>query len=117
MDCGVFYRHYAMDFDHVRGDKVDDLSGMVIRTFSFEAIDEEIRKCEIVCSNCHRARTYKRRHGIKLETKNSKVDENMCPVTGQKHAPDGGREILTVVTERGRRRRNVRGRSTIREAR
>jgi hypothetical protein len=35
----------------------------LISTLSKKKIDEEIAKCEIVCSNCHRVRTYKRRAG------------------------------------------------------
>jgi len=35
----------------------------LISTLSKKKIDEEIAKCEIVCSNCHRVRTHKRRAG------------------------------------------------------
>ena len=34
---------------------------------SLEDIKKEIEKCEIVCSNCHRIRTHKRRNNIVLE--------------------------------------------------
>lgn len=61
-DCGVQYPPYVMDFDHVRGEKVGDLSVMWSR--SLETILTEIEKCDLVCSNCHRIRTYNRSHNI-----------------------------------------------------
>jgi hypothetical protein len=33
----------------------------LIPTLSKKKIDEEIAKCEIVCSNCHRIRTHQRK--------------------------------------------------------
>lgn len=62
MDCGGVFPPCAMDFDHVRGHKVDDISRQVSRgKWSIERIDEEIAKCDLVCSNCHRVRTNERR--------------------------------------------------------
>ncbi len=58
-DCGIDYPPHVMDFDHVRGEKVGNISELVqigIR----DKLLEEIEKCEIVCSNCHRERTYER---------------------------------------------------------
>ena len=49
-----------MDFDHVRGKKHANVMEL-IPTLSKKKIDEEIAKCEIVCSNCHRARTHSRK--------------------------------------------------------
>lgn len=59
-DCHVKYMPFAMDFDHVRGTKVANLSNMKGRLFSMDKIIEEIAKCEVVCANCHRIRTYNR---------------------------------------------------------
>lgn len=66
-DCGGDFPPYLMDFDHVSGDKLDDICGMRMRTVSREAISAEIEKCEVVCANCHRARTHKRRLGIEVQ--------------------------------------------------
>lgn len=55
MDCNQRFPSYVMDFDH-RENKLWDLSRMV--RFSQEKILAEIAKCDIVCSNCHRIRTY-----------------------------------------------------------
>lgn len=60
MDCKISYPYYVMDFDHVRGRKQKNVMEL-IPTLSKKKIDEEIAKCEIVCSNCHRVRTHQRK--------------------------------------------------------
>ena len=59
-DCGQRHPHYVMDFDHVpeRGAKVFNLSRP--SRVSWAAIDAEMAKCDIVCANCHRERTFTR---------------------------------------------------------
>ena len=63
MDCGKSYPWYVMDFDHVRGGKKFNLSIVGSMVCSFEKIDKEIAKCDLVCANCHRIRTFNRRQG------------------------------------------------------
>lgn len=60
LDCKISYPYYVMDFDHVRGQKHKNVMEL-IPTLSKKKIDEEIAKCEIVCSNCHRIRTHIRK--------------------------------------------------------
>ena len=60
VDCGINYPYYVMDFDHVRGQKHANVMELV-STLSKKKIDQEIAKCEIVCSNCHRIRTHMRK--------------------------------------------------------
>jgi len=60
-DCGRRYPPYVMDFDHVRGKKAMNVARMVNQRRSLKKIREEIAKCEVVCSNCHRIRTWTRR--------------------------------------------------------
>lgn len=57
-DCGE-NNHIVLDFDHLR-DKKYNISRMVHDGFSVKAIKKEIEKCEVVCANCHRIRTYNR---------------------------------------------------------
>ena len=59
-DCKIVYPYYVLDFDHVGNDKVENISKMA-RWYPLEEIVNEIKKCEIVCANCHRQRTYNRR--------------------------------------------------------
>lgn len=49
----------VLEFDHLR-DKKFNISTM-IKSYSLEKIKEEVAKCDIVCSNCHKIRTYNRR--------------------------------------------------------
>lgn len=61
VDCGKFYHFSVMDFDHVRGEKKFNICRLDNRG-AFQQLLKEIEKCEIVCSNCHRLRTYVRSH-------------------------------------------------------
>lgn len=60
-DCGTHYPPVCMDYDHVDGPKVRAVSEMISNHASWEAISAEIEKCELVCANCHRLRTYPQR--------------------------------------------------------
>lgn len=60
MDCGVEYPYYVMQFDHVRREKVCDLSTAMQRGMAIERVQAEIEKCEVVCANCHAIRTWTR---------------------------------------------------------
>jgi hypothetical protein len=60
-DCGVRYPYYVMDFDHL-DNKEFNLGRYAGK--SIPKIKEEIAKCEVVCSNCHRIRTYNRANAI-----------------------------------------------------
>ncbi len=59
MDCRVPYPHFVLDYDHVRGTKINKLSRLMDKV-CLDAIRKEIAKCDLVCSNCHRIRTWKR---------------------------------------------------------
>lgn len=61
LDCWVAYPWYVMDFDHRPGEaKVMDVGIMVRRGLSEAKIRAEIAKCDVVCANCHRERTFSR---------------------------------------------------------
>lgn len=57
-DCGNVYHPVCMDFDHL-DNKGANISQM--KYYSIAKISEEVAKCDLVCSNCHRLRTLKRR--------------------------------------------------------
>jgi hypothetical protein len=58
-DCGNYFPYYVMDFDHL-SDK-SFVIGRGYMTQSMIKVIAEIKKCELVCSNCHRIRTHKRK--------------------------------------------------------
>jgi DNA-binding transcriptional MerR regulator len=63
MDCNTKFPYYVLDFDHVRGKKVDNISKMV-KWYKYDDIIEETKKCDVVCSNCHRIRTFSRKNSL-----------------------------------------------------
>lgn len=62
MDCGIPYPHYVMDFDHRdENKKIASINRMTnVHMYSKAKILEEIKKCDLVCANCHRIRTHNR---------------------------------------------------------
>lgn len=63
VDCGGFFHYAAMDFDHKAGarDEGDDsVAFLAHHGASLKRIDAEISKCDLVCANCHRLRTWQR---------------------------------------------------------
>lgn len=60
-DCAVYYSPWQMQFDHVQGDKLGNIADMVNHG-TRNKLFEELKKCELVCANCHADRTYKRNH-------------------------------------------------------
>ena len=57
-DCGES-DPLVLEFDHLE-DKIKNLSYMIRNSWSIETIENEIKKCDVVCPNCHAKRTYKR---------------------------------------------------------
>ena len=59
-DCGVQYPPYVMDFDHLR-DKEFNISEKICGFgVNIKRLQDEVAKCDVVCSNCHRIRTHAR---------------------------------------------------------
>lgn len=61
MDCGET-DPVVLEFDHLR-DKVCSVSKLITDGAAMSRLRAEIAKCEVVCANCHRRRTYKRNDG------------------------------------------------------
>lgn len=60
-DCGYRGHAAALDFDHLPGSvKLFDIGGSVAK-YSLEVLLAEVTKCEVVCANCHRVRTFVRK--------------------------------------------------------
>lgn len=58
-DCGIKYPPYVMEFDHLT-EKSFTISKEV-DMHTLEELEKEVAKCEVVCSNCHKERTHRRR--------------------------------------------------------
>jgi hypothetical protein len=80
VDCGET-DVVVLEFDHVRGTKVRDVSQMVRDGVNWAKIEEEIAKCEVRCANCHRRATVARR------VSNMRIEESWTPYLSA--TPDG----------------------------
>lgn len=63
VDCGKIYPPWIMDFDHREGTIKKASISQAVHTnklWKIEHIMVELEKCDLVCSNCHRNRTYLR---------------------------------------------------------
>lgn len=58
-DCKNIFEWYIMEFDHIRGEKLFNVTSLP-QFGSKKRILEEIEKCDIICANCHKIRTYNR---------------------------------------------------------
>lgn len=57
-DCGGSFPPCVMDFDHVRGKKRFEVSVGRAKMVRPAELKKEIKKCDVVCANCHRIRTF-----------------------------------------------------------
>jgi hypothetical protein len=68
MDCKGKFPYYVLDFDHRDPNlKKFSLNRMHLRN-SWEQMIEEIAKCDVVCANCHRVRSYTQGHHLQKQT-------------------------------------------------
>ena len=58
-DCGI-NNPIVLECDHVRG-KLYNINQLRNWATDLVIIKEELRKCDVVCANCHRLRTHNRR--------------------------------------------------------
>jgi len=63
VDCGE-RDPVVLEFDHLR-DKRFDIANRLV-SVKWQTILDEMAKCEVVCSNCHRRRTAVRRGALRV---------------------------------------------------
>lgn len=95
VDCGES-DIIVLEFDHIRDDKVCDISQMISRGASWTMILKEIAKCEVVCANDHRRRTarrgghYRWSLGELADPSGSEPEDLLVRLQGDQLAPDIG---------------------------
>lgn len=57
MDCGYRKDDCALDFDHRPGEIKLFSIGAHAAQKAWSLVEQEIKKCDVVCANCHRIRT------------------------------------------------------------
>jgi hypothetical protein len=63
VDCGET-DPVVLEFDHLRDKRFN--IGTAVTRYGWDAIAAEIEKCEVVCANCHRRRTARRRGAVRF---------------------------------------------------
>ncbi|HEV8160070.1 MAG TPA: hypothetical protein VGP58_13630, partial [Pyrinomonadaceae bacterium] len=59
-DCGGIFPFYVMDFDHRDGEEKKAHISQIVTQMNLQQLLNEMEKCDVVCANCHRVRTYER---------------------------------------------------------
>jgi 5-methylcytosine-specific restriction endonuclease McrA len=60
LKCGYKEHHSALDFDHIDpSTKVRDIAKMY--TTNIKTLKQEMEKCQVLCANCHRIKSYEQR--------------------------------------------------------
>jgi 5-methylcytosine-specific restriction endonuclease McrA len=82
LDCGNYFPYYVMDFDHRNpAEKHITVNELVRRMPSIDRVLAEIAKCDLICANCHRVRTFKQntavRNGAATWDKNTSSDRHV----------------------------------------
>lgn len=58
-DCHICWPSYVMEFDHRPGTvKVFCIGNWTTTARSLSSLQEEVQKCDLLCANCHRMRTW-----------------------------------------------------------
>ena len=61
IDCGEDYPHFILEFDHRPEFKKFGIVTRILKKYGPDKAWEEIAKCDVVCSNCHKTRTHDRK--------------------------------------------------------
>lgn len=72
MDCGNMYDSWIMEFDHRESSITNKNIGQML-TNSLSRVQREIDLCDIICSNCHKIRTYFKAQWFQQPAYNSKA--------------------------------------------
>jgi hypothetical protein len=83
VDCGFKGHPAALEFDHLPGrEKKFNISQRIAAAVDREALLAEMAKCEVVCANCHRVRTFTRAdHGAWKDLRRKGISAPGHPVT------------------------------------
>lgn len=62
LDCGKDYPHFVLEFDHRPEFKKFGVVSRILKKYGADKAWEEVAKCDVVCSNCHKLRTHSRQY-------------------------------------------------------
>lgn len=58
LDCGNSYPYYVMDLHHRDGEEKEALISQLVNKTTLPRLKRELAKCDLLCANCHRERTF-----------------------------------------------------------
>lgn len=58
IDCGYASHLAALDFDHVDPTTKKFVISAKLHNYTYQDIIDEVKKCVVRCSNCHRIKTH-----------------------------------------------------------
>lgn len=73
-DCKERYPHYVLQFDHLPEFIKIDNPAQLYHKYNKERAWEEVRKCEVVCANCHCIRTHTRGQNKRTDYDYTRID-------------------------------------------
>ncbi len=95
VDCGEM-DPLVLEFDHLRDKEFNISTALSCR--KWKTVLDEIEKCEVVCANCHRRRTARRRPTVKLllleeagdedRTRTESLEGSRAAITPRPHGVD-----------------------------
>lgn len=66
--CGYAEHPDALDFDHLPGFEKRSSVSLFLNAGKYKEAEDEAKKCQILCANCHRIVTQERRGGLLSDT-------------------------------------------------
>jgi hypothetical protein len=66
-DCHKYFPYYMTEYDHLDPSLKIDTVSRLARNSTLEKALEEIKKCELLCSNCHKQRTWLRSKLVQMQ--------------------------------------------------
>ena len=64
MDCGGKFPYFVLDLDHRDPHDKKYALNRIHLLASWDKMVEEINKCDVVCANCHRIRSFEKGHHL-----------------------------------------------------
>lgn len=57
----------VLEFDHIHADKRTDISKLIQSACSWEQLQLELDKCQVLCSNCHKRKTHREANSYRYQ--------------------------------------------------
>ena len=99
LDCGGTFLPHQMDFDH-RDPSTKSFQVTDSRLKSRERLLAELAKCDIVCANCHAARTYLLQGRKRAERRSNAVLKDTPRRIAQREREADNRAFLLALRDR-----------------